>query len=172
MILPTTVLLGALTYLFYTSKKELLLDDDAHLENSKENEDLYKDLDDLLEIIYRFSAKMNLFMHGEETMNMEDYIEPVIINDEVSNYVRATAQLIMGGMARYYWFNQHIKQWVRWEDAPPGEIEYPNLEKSNWSQFLEGEKKHMITRLIYIPILSYLLIIRISKKIYTLWIIR
>ena len=47
MILPTTVLLGALTYLFYTSKKELLLDDDAPLGNSKENEDLYKDLDDL-----------------------------------------------------------------------------------------------------------------------------
>jgi len=105
-----------------------------------------KDLDDLLEIIYRFSAKMNLFMHGEETMNMEDYIEPVIMNDEVSNYVRATAQLIMAGMARYYWFNQHIKQWVRWEDAPSNEIEYPNLETSNWSQFLEGEKKHMITR--------------------------
>ena len=47
MILPTTVLLGAFAYLFYTSKKELLLDDDVPLENSKENEDLYKDIDDL-----------------------------------------------------------------------------------------------------------------------------
>ena len=47
MILPTTLLLGALGYLFYTSKKELSLDDDNPLENSKENDDLYKDLEDL-----------------------------------------------------------------------------------------------------------------------------
>ena len=47
MILPTTLLLGALGYLFYTSKKELSLGDDAPLENSEENDDLYKDLEDL-----------------------------------------------------------------------------------------------------------------------------
>ena len=47
MILPTTLLFGALGYLFYTSKKELLLDDDSSLEKSKENDDLYKDLEDL-----------------------------------------------------------------------------------------------------------------------------
>ena len=45
MILPTTLLLGALGYLFYTSKKELSLD---HLDTKeKENDDLYKDLGDL-----------------------------------------------------------------------------------------------------------------------------
>lgn len=96
-------------------------------------------------VIYRYSAKMNLFMHGEETMNMEDYVDPIIINDEVSNYVKATAQLVMAGMARYYWFHQHIKEWFYWEDATE-QIEYPVLETSNWEQFLEGEKKHMITR--------------------------
>ena len=47
MILPTTLLLGALGYLIYTSKKELSLDDVALLENSKEIDDLYKDLEDL-----------------------------------------------------------------------------------------------------------------------------
>ena len=47
MILPTTLLLGALGYLFYTSKKELSLDHLDHLENQKENDDLYKDLEDL-----------------------------------------------------------------------------------------------------------------------------
>lgn len=104
------------------------------------------DLNDLLEIIYRYSAKINLFMHGEELMDMEDYIEHVIINDEESNYVKATAQLVMAGMARYYWFHQMIKQWVQWKDASNQGIEYPNLETSNWLQFLEGEKKHMITR--------------------------
>ena len=47
MILPTTLLFGVLGYLFYTSKKELSLDNDSTLENSKDNDDLYKDLEDL-----------------------------------------------------------------------------------------------------------------------------
>ena len=42
MILPTTLLLGALGYLFYTSKKELSLDDHDLIENKKETDDLYK----------------------------------------------------------------------------------------------------------------------------------
>ena len=47
MILPTTLLLGAIGYLFYTSKRELSLDHSDILENQKENDDLYKDLEDL-----------------------------------------------------------------------------------------------------------------------------
>ena len=47
MILPTTLLLGALGYLFYTSKRELSLDQNDLTENQKENDDLYKDLEDL-----------------------------------------------------------------------------------------------------------------------------
>ncbi len=47
MILPTTLLLGAIGYLFYTSKKELLLDNNNPTENQKENDDLYEDLKDL-----------------------------------------------------------------------------------------------------------------------------
>ena len=47
MILPTTLLLGVLGYLFYTSKKELSLDHLDSIENQKDNDDLYKDLEDL-----------------------------------------------------------------------------------------------------------------------------
>ena len=47
MILPATLFLGALGYLFYNSKKELSLDHNEPLENQKENDDLYKDLEDL-----------------------------------------------------------------------------------------------------------------------------
>ena len=47
MILPTTLFFGALGYLIYSSKKELSLKDDTLLEKSKENNDLYKDLEDL-----------------------------------------------------------------------------------------------------------------------------
>ena len=47
MILPTTLLFGVLGYLFYTSKKEISLDNDNLLENPKENDELNKDLEDL-----------------------------------------------------------------------------------------------------------------------------
>ena len=47
MILPITLLFGALGYLFYTSKKELLMDNDTTLENSEKNDALNKDLEDL-----------------------------------------------------------------------------------------------------------------------------
>ena len=47
MILPTTLLLGALGYLFYTSKSELSLDHHDNIVYQKENDDLYKDLEDL-----------------------------------------------------------------------------------------------------------------------------
>ena len=47
MILPTSLLLGALGYLFYTSKRELSPGHHDLIENKKENDDLYKDLEDL-----------------------------------------------------------------------------------------------------------------------------
>ena len=47
MILPATLLLGALGYLFYTSKEELSLDHHDLIENKKKNDDLFKDLEDL-----------------------------------------------------------------------------------------------------------------------------
>ena len=47
MILPTTLLLGALGYLFYTSKQDLSLDHDEPVESQKDNDDLCKDLEDL-----------------------------------------------------------------------------------------------------------------------------
>jgi len=47
MILPTTLLFGTLGYLLYTSKKEPSLDHHDLIENQKDNDDLYKDLEDL-----------------------------------------------------------------------------------------------------------------------------
>ena len=47
MILPTTLLLGALGYIFYASKRELSLEHHDLIENQKESDDLYKDLEDL-----------------------------------------------------------------------------------------------------------------------------
>ncbi len=47
MILPATLLLGALGYLFYNSKKELSLDNNEPIDNQSDKDDLYKDLEDL-----------------------------------------------------------------------------------------------------------------------------
>ena len=47
MILSTTLLLGTLGYLFYSSKRELSLDHHDPIETKKDKEDLYKDLEDL-----------------------------------------------------------------------------------------------------------------------------
>ena len=49
MITTITLLLGALGYLFFTSQRELSLDhnDLIAIENKKDNDDLYKDLEDL-----------------------------------------------------------------------------------------------------------------------------
>ena len=47
MILPTTLIIGALGYLFYTSKREFSIEHHDLEENKKENDDLYKDLEDL-----------------------------------------------------------------------------------------------------------------------------
>ena len=46
MVLPTTIILGILGYLFYKTKEEVTLADDIKSENN-EDEDLYKDLEDL-----------------------------------------------------------------------------------------------------------------------------
>ena len=47
MILPSTLLLGALAYLFYASQNKLSLDHQSPIEKQNENDDLYKDLEDL-----------------------------------------------------------------------------------------------------------------------------
>ena len=46
MILPTTLVLGAIGYFFYRSKKEES-PDKVPLSNNKEDDDLYRDLEDL-----------------------------------------------------------------------------------------------------------------------------
>ena len=50
MIIPITILLGAVGYLYYKSKDEVTLIDVDQLDSSKGNitdDDLYKDLEDL-----------------------------------------------------------------------------------------------------------------------------
>ena len=47
MFIPTALLFGTLGYLFYSSKKELVIDDDAIIDNRRNNDELYKEIEDL-----------------------------------------------------------------------------------------------------------------------------
>ena len=107
-----------------------------------------QELSDLLEIIWRVSAKMIIFMHTEDTLNMEDYVEPIVINDEISIYKRADVTAIIAGLSRYYWFQQTIDQYERWPDADVGPLKLQTVEETNWLQWIEVEKKHIFTRTV------------------------
>ena len=101
------------------------------------------ELNDLLEIMWRVSAKMVIFMHGKETLNMETYTDPIVLENEVSDYVRSNVTAIIAGLSRYYWFHQTIYQYERWPDA---QIQSLPMEKTNWLQWIEVEKRHIFTR--------------------------
>ena len=47
MMFPVTIILGALGYLFYKTKKEVALVDDLTLDESGDEDYLYKDIEDL-----------------------------------------------------------------------------------------------------------------------------
>ena len=47
MIIPFTLFFSLLGYLFYMSKEDVSLIDEISTEKTKEDEDLYKDLEDL-----------------------------------------------------------------------------------------------------------------------------
>ena len=47
MIIPITILFGAIGYFVYKSKEEVSLIDDLHVKESEVEEDSYKDLEDL-----------------------------------------------------------------------------------------------------------------------------
>jgi len=104
-------------------------------------------LNRLLEIIWRVAAKMTIFMHGLETHDMEDYADPVVIKDQVSNYLRANEVGVIAGLARYYWFNQTIFQYNKWPCADLGPLgPVLDVSETNWLQWIDVEKKHIFTR--------------------------
>ena len=82
---------------------------------------------------------MVIFMHGKETLNMETYTDPIVLENEVSNYVRANVTAIIAGLSRYYWFHQTIYQYERWPDAT---METKPIEKTNWIDWIDAEKRH------------------------------
>lgn len=102
------------------------------------------ELNELMEIMWRVSAKMIIFMHGSETLDMENYVDPIVIDDKLSSYVRSNVLAVIAGLSRYYWFHQTIVQYTKWPDAKP--IEVKRVKDTNWEQWIEIEKKHIFPR--------------------------
>lgn len=101
-------------------------------------------LNELMEIMWRISAKMVIFMHGNETLDMENYVDPIVIDDKLSSYVRSNVLAVIAGLSRYYWFHQTIFQYTKWPDAK--QVEVPRVKDTNWEQWIEVEKKHIFPR--------------------------
>lgn len=111
------------------------------------------ELDELLEIMWRVSAKMVIFMHGKETLNMESYTDPIVLEDELSDYVRTNVTAIIAGLSRYYWFHQTIYQYQRWPDAT---MQTVPMDRTNWLQWIDIEKRHIFTRRFRDGVASFL----------------
>ena len=111
------------------------------------------ELNDLLEIMWRVSAKMVIFMHGKETLNMESYTDPIVLHDEVSDYVRTNVTAVIAGLSRYYWFHQTIYQYERWPDAT---MQTLPMDRTNWLQWIDIEKRHIFTRRFRDGVASFL----------------
>ena len=93
-------------------------------------------LKELLEILWRVSAKMLLFMYSQEIMDM--YYEPV-----TEDYLKASPVGVVAGLSRYYWFHQTIYQYEKW---PLEEGNAPPLSSTNWDTWITIEKKHIFSR--------------------------
>lgn len=94
------------------------------------------ELKELLEIIWRISAKMLLFMYDDTVMDMERYTEPV-----TDTYLKASPLGVVAGLGRYYWFHQTIYQYEKWPVQ-----DYGSSGMGNWEDWIVVEKKHIFSR--------------------------
>ena len=99
-----------------------------------------KELEELLEILWRFAARFTLRMHTKDVLNVESYVE------EIPNMVhlRLSAQGIMVFLSRYYWFHNTIRYYRKWQHVR--DEEFPTIEESNWNTWILNERRHFITR--------------------------
>ena len=97
-------------------------------------------LQELLEIMWRVSAKMSLFVQSEKVMNMEKYRDPV------GKAFRGNALCLVAGVSRYYWFHQSMSQLTKWREGPLATLAVRKIKDTNWVDWIENEKRHLLTR--------------------------
>lgn len=101
-----------------------------------------QELDELLEIMWRFAARFILRLHTKDVINVENYQEDVAKQVRV----RLTPDGIMVFMSRWFWFNHMIKLRSKWKTIREPVYDCPSLETSNWKQWITHEKRHFVTR--------------------------
>lgn len=97
-------------------------------------------LQELLEIMWRVSAKFSLFVQPERKMDMEKYRDPV------GKAYRANALCLVAGVSRYYWFHQTMVQYTKWREGPLDALAVRKIKDTNWIDWIENEKRHLLTR--------------------------
>ena len=100
-----------------------------------------EELQDFLEIMWRFAARFTLRMHSKDVLNVENYLEDV----PNTTKVRLSADGMMIFLSRYYWFNHLITMRVKWMPIKDASM-FPSIADTNWETFIGNEKRHFVTR--------------------------
>ncbi len=99
-----------------------------------------KELEEFLEILWRFAARFTLRMHTKDVLNIETYIDEV---PQATRY-KLTSDGMMTFLSRYYWFTHMIELRNLWQIAD--DREFTPQDKTNWSSWILNERKHFVTR--------------------------
>lgn len=112
--------------------------------------DVSKELDELLEMMWRLSAKFILSIHSKIKLNVDNYNEDVKGKE---NHARLSEQGIIISMSRFYWFSSSLNYYRRWPLARTAVV---TVEASNWSKWILNERRHFVTRRFRDSISTYL----------------
>ena len=83
------------------------------------------------------SVKMTLNMHSKIILNVESFVESV---KNKPDHGRLSEKAMVKSMSMFYWFNSSINYFQRWRPGPL--VRVPNIEDTNWEDFIKGERRH------------------------------
>lgn len=101
------------------------------------------ELEEFLEILWRFAARFTLRIHSKDVINLESYTEdiPKMVK------VRMTPDGIMVFLSRFYWFHHMIFLRKKWETIENYDVyPFPKIEDTNWDLWILNERRHFVTR--------------------------
>jgi hypothetical protein len=98
-----------------------------------------KDLETLLEVLWRVSSKFITEMHTKDRLNITNFCDPV---KGLKHHVRVSEVGIILSMSRFFWFKRLIIEYNRWPMSRTST--YPS--ETNFETFIQGETKSFITR--------------------------
>jgi hypothetical protein len=101
------------------------------------------ELEEFLEIMWRFAARFTLRIHSKDVINLENYTEDIAKLVKV----RLTPDGIMVFLSRYYWFHHMISLRKKWKTTCNYDVyAFPKMSDTNWDKWILHEKRHFVTR--------------------------